>query len=370
MKQSFRMSYLRQLCTLDVSEAALIPAVLQEFSAIFDLDMCCFNWLSHDGSISHAHLAGLLPPIDIVERYATEYVNQDETELGITTRQRLHRPQILSGSRDLGQRFLGTIAYNKFVRPIGLRYMLSASIFSDTGVTATVSCMRMGDQREFSRADDQLLNQMLPYLTLASVARISLNDEQWSEESERGILLIDTHGSIRHADALALNRLYRATRNTRTAGTRSRIDTAMRAPLRLLAQRLRRIEAGIRTQPPELRLQTEGRRFGITARALRSSPTEPLDLIAVSISEWVPGILQVLPWLREHGLSTRQRELALHLHGGVTLADAARLMDVRLSTAQDYLSVIYTKLGVKSRDALLLRLHTLPRSSQPITATA
>ncbi len=352
------MAYLRQICTLDVSEAALVPAVLQEFSALLNLDMCCFNWLSSDGSISHAHTAGLLPPVEMVERYALTYVNRDESEMGITTRQRLHRSQILSGSRDLGRRFLNTVAYNEFALPIDIRFLLNASIFSGADVVATIACQRMADQREFGATDDRQLAHALPYLALASAPRPPTEESTWSEESERGVLVIDTRGGILHTDALALSRLYRATRRTRAAD-RGGIDAAMRAPLQQLARQLRQIDAGEAVSAPDIRLFGEGRRFDITARALRADPAKPLELIAVSVAEWVPGALRVLPWLRKQGLSLRQRELTLHLYDGRSVAEAACVMGIAPRTAEDYLSLVYEKLAVKSREALLLRLHML-----------
>ena len=357
MKQSFRMGYLRQLCTLDVSSAALMPVALDEFAAMLDLDMCCFNWTTVTGGLSHAHTAGLTPPPAVVERYAQQYVNEEETELGITTRQRGYRPQILSGSRDLGGGFARTILYNEILKPIGLRYILNASVFAGGRLIGTVACNRMSDQKEFSAADGRQLTQMLPYLALAATTRAAAPDD-WSEASERGLLLIDSGGAIKHADTLGLNRLYRATRNTRPAAMQINLDELMQAPLRTLAARLVAIDTGLPAPAPEIVLSAEGRRFRLCARSLRTGLHEPLELIAVTVSEWLPKALRLLPQLRDSGLSVRQRELSLYLLDGLTLADAARRMSVTLNTAHDYLDVIYSKLRVKSREGLQAWLHS------------
>lgn len=367
MKQSSRVGYLRQLCTLNVSQAALMPAALDEFADIFGLDMCCFNWTTATGGLSHAHTAGVIPPPAVVERYAQQYVNREESELGITTRQRAHRPQVLSGSRDLGRGFVRTVLFNEILRPIGLRYILGAGVFAEGRLVGTLACNRGPDRREFSATDDRRLAQMLPYLALAATAREVDPPEHWSEQDERGLLLIDRHGAIKHADSLGLNRLYRATRNTTPVAAQVRLDEAMQAPLQALAAAVVAVDAGVLRAPaPGMVLYAEGRRFSLGARSLRADIREPLELIVVTVSEWVPRMLHLLPRLRDRGLSARQRELSLHVFEGRTLPDAARRMSVTLNTAHDYLGAIYGKLGVNSRDGLQAWMHSAmaaPRTS-------
>ena len=92
MKQSSRMSYLRQLCTLEVAGSALMPAAIAQVSELLGADMCCFNWVTDQGELTHAHTVGVLPAPDVVQRYTQQYVNQSERELGVTTRELARRP--------------------------------------------------------------------------------------------------------------------------------------------------------------------------------------------------------------------------------------------------------------------------------------
>ncbi len=359
MKQSFQAGFLRQLCTLAVPEAALVPAVIGELAGMLHLDMCCFNWTMSDGTLSHAHTAGLVPPMEIVERYTRQYVNREEVELGITTKQRAHRPQVLSGSGNLGRKFVDTVLHNEILKPLHLRYILHAGVFADNTLVGTLACNRMADQKEFGAADRRRLLELLPYVAMATRSRECL-DDGWREEREHGVLVINSAGAIQHADAVGLNRLYRATRQTGKTDSNAGSNDTLHAPLKILAERMMLIERGLPAPTPEVTLHTEGRRFRFTARALRTSTAEPLQLLLVTAIEQVSASLRVLPWLRDRGLSMRQRELALHVLRGATLPEAARAMGVTLSTAQDYLDALYVKLGIKSREALLVQLHTLP----------
>ena len=354
MKQSSRINYLRQLCSLQVAGSALMPVVIAQVSELLGSDMCCFNWLTDQGELSHAHTVGLLPSPEVVQRYTQQYVNRAERELGVTTRELAGRPAQMVGSRSLGARFLHTVLFNDILQPMGLRYILSAGVFVDGRMVGTLACNRMSDQAEFSASDTRQLAHVLPYLALACTQQEAA-DTPWSEEDERGALIVNMQGAICHADGLGLHRLYRATHNA-ASHVGANMDELMSRPLRLLTQRIAAIEAGTASLLPDMTLVSDGRRFTLKARSLRTSPHQPLDRVLISIGEWIPTALKTLPWLQAQGLSARQRELALLMSQGASLPEAALRLGVSRHTASSYLDIIYAKLGVNNREALRVQL--------------
>ena len=358
MKQSSKLAYLRQLCNLQVPESALVPQVLTELSELLHLDMCCFNWVDGSGDISHAHTAGITPPMSVITRYISEYVNAEEVELGLTTRDMRQHPSRFLGSSSFGSGFCETILFNEILRPIGLKYITNIGVFQGGRMLGTLSCNRSGDQREFSAADTQTLGFILPYLATAAKPRGDI-EVQWSQQEEHGLILIDTQGRIKHADALGISRLTRATQSSHSSSSRHRSNDHLLTPLKALAQEVLKLEAGQVISPPELTFLNQGSRYVLRARAMRASPGESLSLIAVSIMQWTPHALKLLQWLSARGLSLRHRELALALIEGNTVSQAAKRLAVTQGTAQDYLDAIYLKLEVRSRQALLEKMHSL-----------
>jgi DNA-binding CsgD family transcriptional regulator len=358
MKNSSKLTYLRQLCTLNVPESALMPQVLSELSELLHLDMCCFNWVDGNGDISHAHTAGLCPPPSMIARYVGQYVNDEESELGLTTRDMRLHPNRFLGSRALGQGFSETILFNDILRPLGLKYISNIGVFLGGRMFGTLSCNRSGDQREFSDKDTQNLSLVLPYLAMAAKPRHEL-DLEWHQEENHGLILIDTQGRIKYADELGILRLYQATRCAQSGTLKTHSDDRLLMPLKELALAMLKLEKGSETALPELQFYSEGYKYVLKARAMKASPSEPLSLISVSILQWAPHRLKLLKWLSEQGLSLRHRELALAIFDGHSIAEAAKRMAISKATAQDYLELIYVRLSVGSRQALLKRMSFL-----------
>lgn len=359
MNSSIDLRYFRQLCTLRADSSAIILDAIGEVAQAMDMDMCCFNWVDERGELSHAHTAGISPALAVVEHYTQHYVNREEAELGITTQQRTHRPQIIAGSREMGHKFRNTVLHNEILKPIGLRYIAAGSVLTQGRLVATFSGNRAADRREFNQAEYAQLEHILSYLALAAMPR-EPSETSWHEQNERAMLIVDRHGAIQYADELAQNRLYRATQ--RHLGNAAGKADAAHPVLQDLATAILLIERGAEMTAPRKSLVVDGRRFVFTAQALRKNPEQALEFVAISIEEWVPDTLRLLPWLREHNLSLRQRELTLHIRDGLTLADAARVMNIKPSTAEDYIDVIYRKLNVRNREALLQRLYTFNTS--------
>jgi DNA-binding CsgD family transcriptional regulator len=156
-----------------------------------------------------------------------------------------------------------------------------------------------------------------------------------------GLVLLDTRGEVESADEAAV--AYLGTVDSGWAGE-------VPAVVRAVAERARRADPG---QPARARVRT--RDGGWLVLHGTRMPAGPAERLAVLIEPAGPPDLW--PMIADaYRLSRREREITLLCLRGLSTAEMARTLHLSPYTLQDQLKVIFDKVGVRARRALVAKV--------------
>lgn len=285
---------------------------------------------------------------------------------------RLRENEVVTAEELIGKQWLVSPIYLEYLRPLGIRHLLGADIYTVEGIECRLRITRDDHSPPFADTDKRLVHFLLPHLKRSiqlharldslecerqlfagTVNRLLLGMVSFSEDGEiletnqeakrilgerDGVWLADNKLCVGNAqESRELHRLIRQSLAEATRSKDSAVVEAMsvsrpsgRAPLSIL----------IRAVP--LGQWSESKRRPAAVLFLRDAETN------------VPQNSQELV-RRLFALTRKEAALAMLLAEGYTLDEAADKMEVLRNTARTHLRSIFSKTGV-TRQTMLVRL--------------
>ena len=300
-----------------------------------------------------------------IESYETHFFSMDPFV-------RLAEGEVVTAEELIGKQWLQSTVYQEYLRPLGVRHLLGADIYTKEGIECRLRITRSHEAQPFSSEDKALIRFLLPHLKRS----IQLHARLDFLECERqlfagtvnrmllGIISFSQNGAILETNQEA-RRILAEKDGIWLSGNNLSVEVTQegRELQRMVRQALSGtvadkgpgvVEAMSVTRP-------SGRaKLGVLVRQIplgtwSESPQRPA--VAVFLRDPESSAAQPSHELvrRLFGLTRMEAALALLLAEGLTLDEAAEKMDVRRNTARTHLRSIFCKTGV-TRQTMLVRL--------------
>lgn len=301
-----------------------------------------------------------------VESYGTHFFAMDPFV-------RLPEGDVVTAEEFIGKEWLQSTVYQEFLKPLDIRHLLGADIYTRDGIECRLRITRAHDAKPFSAADKTLLRFLLPHLKRS----IQLHAKLDYLECERalfagtvnrmllGMISFAQDGSIVEMNQEA-KRILAEKDGIWLSGNNLAVDSSHES--RDLQRMLRQATAGTNDSedgPGVVEAMSISRpsgraKLGILIKTIPMgewSESRQRPAAVVYLRDPESNAAQPSQELvrRLFGLTRMESQLALLLAEGFTLDEAAEKMNVRRNTARTHLRSIFCKTGV-TRQTMLVRL--------------
>lgn len=302
-----------------------------------------------------------------VQSYETHFYSMDPFV-------RLQEGDVVTAEELIGREWLNSSVYQEYLKPLNIRHLLGADIYTREGIECRLRVTRANDAPPFSAHDKALIRFLLPHLKRS----IQLHARLDSLECERqlfagtvnrmllGIISFDQNGVMIETNQEA-RRILAEKDGIWLSGTNLCVDNGQES--RDLQRMIKLGLSGGQTDAPESSAVVEamsitrpsGRaKLGVLIRAIplgQYSESKQRPALALFLRDPESNAAQPSQELvrRLFGLTRMEAALALLLTEGLTLDEAAEKLDVRRNTARTHLRSIFCKTGV-TRQTMLVRL--------------
>lgn len=300
-----------------------------------------------------------------IEAYETHFFAMDPFV-------RLAEGEVVTAEELIGKQWLQSTVYQEYLRPLGVRHLLGADIYTKEGIECRLRITRSHEAQPFSSEDKALIRFLLPHLKRS----IQLHARLDFLECERqlfagtvnrmllGIISFSQNGTILETNQEA-RRILAEKDGIWLSGNNLSVEVTQegRELQRMVRQALSSTAADKTPGVVEAMSVTRpsGRaKLGVLVRQIPLgtwSESRQRPAVAVFLRDPESSAAQPSHELvrRLFGLTRMEASLALLLADGLTLDEAAEKMDVRRNTARTHLRSIFCKTGV-TRQTMLVRL--------------
>jgi DNA-binding CsgD family transcriptional regulator/PAS domain-containing protein len=299
-----------------------------------------------------------------VESYQTHFFAMDPFV-------RLEEGEVVTAEELIGKQWLQSAIYRDYLKPLDVRHLLGADIYTREGIECRLRVTRSHDAKPFSEQDKSLVRFMLPHLKRS----IQLHARLDFLECERqlfagtvnrmllGVVNFSQDGTIIEMNQEA-RRIFAEKDGLWISGGNLSIDSSQES--RELQRMIRHALSGADDAGPGVVeamsvTRPSGRaKLGVLVKAIppgRWSESKQRPAAVVFLRDPESNAAQPSQELvrRLFGLTRMEAQLALLLAEGLTLDEAAEQMNVRRNTARTHLRSIFCKTGV-TRQTMLVRL--------------
>ena len=351
MKRSGRLSQLRALAAMGMSEDAFVMALLEAMHGVIPSSRNLFDWTDSSGQLVRYYFEG---PIDhsINEHYFEAFHNKREAEAMPIFHDAVMGRAVIHSAEQLDRpEFFRSALYNEIWRPQKLHTRIEAVVRNAREQPmGSLVLYRGPGERKFTQEDEELLEQIVPYVArgLEGGARFDhANTEYVAHYGRRAVIVLGKDGVLERLspDALKLLLLSHGGITPDAASRRpSRHDFATLTALWQLSQPV----PGNDEQGVTLTVENSSGRFLFQACALRPLERDAGPSLHVTVQHYEPQLVAIRRALDSLSLTPAQKEICIHLRRGHSHAEIARIVGTRESTVVDHVKKIYSRLDVHS----------------------
>ena len=284
---------------------------------------------------------------------------------------RLDEGVVVSAEELIGRQWLDSAVYKEYLKPLGIRHLLGADLYTRDGIECRVRITRSHDAAPFSEEDKTLCRLVLPHLKRS----IQLHARLDSLETDRALfagtinrLLLGIVSFAQNGQIVEMNqeakRILAEKDGLWLSGNTLTVDSVQEG--RELQRIFKQVLSGQSEEGPGVVQaisvsRPSGRaKIGVLIRAIPPGPwseSKQRPAVAVFLRDPESSGSQPSQELvrRLFDLTRMEAQLALLLTEGLTLDEAAEKMNVRRNTARTHLRSIFSKTGV-TRQTMLVRL--------------
>jgi DNA-binding CsgD family transcriptional regulator len=364
MKRMSAIAHFRQLCCLGLGPQAVMPSLLSAMHELIPSETNGFFWAGESG-----HLTDFMPEYVIPEVIATLLDNFDglvEQTLPLNfAATMLHGRPVGNLLPAFNQGFYRGDLYHLIYRPYNLHHAIDGVVRdapNGRGMGAFV-VGRSARQPEFSAAEKDTLNRLLPYLAHAMHPRDERGkndfENDFADNGESCLVILDQRAQVAYISPRARQILYLATHPGAgaTDAQQGKADARVAAPLRSVFTNLIRISQERDAAPPVVHLRSPRGRFVFRAHWLEPGTASTDGLVGVTVQHQEPLALVMMRKMHAAGLSEKQEQICLLLAQNHSFGSIATQLHISHATVKDYADRIYRKLDVHTRDELLQKLR-------------
>lgn len=302
-----------------------------------------------------------------VESYGTHFFTLDPFV-------RLQEGEVVTAEELIGKQWLDSPIYVEYLKPLGIRHLLGADIYTKEGIECRFRVTRSHDSPPFSAEDKNLCRMLLPHLKRsirlhAKLDYLECDRQLFAGAVNRmllGMISLAQDGSILELNQEAQRILNDKDGIVRSGNTLNLSSSQENRELQRLIRQALTVGGAAESQGPTLIeamsvTRPSGRsKLGIVVRAIPIGPfSESKQRPAAAIFLRDPESSGIQPSQevvrRLFGLTRMEASLALLLAEGLTLDEAAEQLNVMRNTARTHLRSIFCKTGV-TRQTMLVRL--------------
>ncbi len=299
------------------------------------------------------------------ESYETHFFSMDPFV-------RLPEGQVVTAEELLGKAWLQSPIYLEYMKPLGIRHILGADIYTKDGIECRLRVTRGPDARPFVAEDKALVRFLLPHLKRSIQLHARLDFLECERQLFAGTVNRMLLGMISFAQNGAILEMNQEARRILTekdgiwlSGNNLCVDSGQesRELQRMIRQTLTGNPGGEGPGVVEALSvsRPSGRsKLGVLIKTIpmgQWSESKQRPAAVVFLRDPESNAAQPSHELvrRLFGLTRMEAQLALLLAEGFTLDEAAEKMNVRRNTARTHLRSIFCKTGV-TRQTMLVRL--------------
>ncbi|HXH83722.1 MAG TPA: helix-turn-helix transcriptional regulator [Candidatus Tectomicrobia bacterium] len=242
--------------------------------------------------------------------------------------------------------------YRELIRPLGLDAELRGAFVSGSAGWGAVGLLREPGSPPFSAAESRFLGSVSGYLAHGVRTALLLSAAAAPDAAERGpgLVLFDDRQRLEAmtpaADEL-LGELIDAPRTRSEPGMLPYVVHAVASRAALVAR------SGAPDAPARARVRTRAGRWLVLNGSVMAGA--PSTRIAVIVEEAPPPTVAPLV-AGAYGLSSREREVMVHMLRGSSTKEIADALRISAHTVQEHFKAIFDKVGVRSRRELVGRI--------------
>jgi DNA-binding CsgD family transcriptional regulator len=358
-KHAAAIAHIRQLCCLGLGGEVVMPSILKALHDIVGADSNAFFWVGKDCEITNICAEKLLPP-DIIKLYFRDFFDYRIGGFRHVFADALSSKEGVTRA-NIDPRFYNTDYYNLVWREhLNAHHAMYAVVCEHGKPLGLLSMYRAPKDPPFGVDEERRLAAVTHYIAHALSAQSpntwSRQATEYRDTERKGLVVVNTQGESQWLSAEGRRLMFLATypRISRQTLSSSAANDLPQEIIKL-CDSLHNVFRGHDGPPPATTLENCWGRFVFRAHWLDSNANDAGGLIGVDIEHQEPLALKVLETIRPLQLPPRQQEVLLFLVDGRTNAEIADLMHIGPNGAKFHVGEVLRKLGVHSRDELLLR---------------
>jgi DNA-binding CsgD family transcriptional regulator len=251
-------------------------------------------------------------------------------------------------------KFTRTGLYNEYYRKIGVNRQISVTM--NINENCVILCTLSRERKDFNELEKAILNLMSPHFTTAvrntnSFEKLQSDQENWQSVAEsmgRSIIILDSEVNIKYLSEHSAHLLEKYFAKDKLK-IKNLPNYLYRWILRNFENAKKSEEFHLPLKP--LTLSENGERLIIQFNYNTSS-----DLINLFLNEEKDLSVEDLTFL---GLTKRETEILYWIACGKSNPEIAILCNISKRTVHKHVEHIYTKLGIETRTAAILRVKEI-----------
>lgn len=356
MRPNNTLTALRQLACLGLPGKSLTPELFYLLRGLVGFESGQGIFLDRQCRIADAYFAPSVPPEYIQE--LAEYFAENPTGDGAVVTAAmamaggyrvLRHSQLVAPSVMWNSEF-----YSRFAHRFDVGWVAQIHLRDGSEPLATLSLARPRSMRDFTRSDESWLGLAEPWLShaLAGQGRPETQGEAGEiAGEEKGLLVLGENGRMISASPDAIMLVHQAA-GAATPGQRSDRDAVERFTRRI-ADAVMASRRGLDGPVPYLAVANVYGRFRIRGYVLNAFVPGIAPQISLHIERRMPIALRLFRAQRFLALSTRERDVCLHLVAGRSLPSIAVELGVKPSSVIHHTRSLYTRLGISTQKEVI-----------------
>jgi DNA-binding CsgD family transcriptional regulator/GAF domain-containing protein len=350
VKRASKLAHLRQLASLELAAASVMPALLKAVREYVGADSAGFFWVDANGDMTNLYAERTLPP-PLMRRYFDEHYGSKDHAFREKFLERARASDPVS-STSPSAAFMLTPYYREILSALDAHHVLYAVIHGEKQPLGQLSLYRSRESPAFSAADRAAVKDISRYLAIAARHAPQKAAEAYVDGEDEGLVIVDGAGRIVQAGAPSLHLLARALQRNFNAGTPSlALGDLIDGVALNLVQRVEAIRAGRESKPPREHVDGQWGRFHVSAYALGDSQSGVQ--IGLHVRRKEPLMVRVVEAMSRLELSPQQREVALLIAQNKSNSEIADALDVSANTAAYHVKQLYQRLDAHDRSSVV-----------------
>ena len=355
MKFTPQVAHIRQLASLELPGATIMPALLRAVREFVDAGSAGFFWVDVEGEMTNLYAERSLPP-HVMKAYFEKHYGDNAHAFRQKFLERARAADPVSRSSPTAE-FMKTPYYCEILSLLEAHHVLYAVIRHEGIPIGQLSLYRPRGAKGFSAADCNAIRDISHYIAMAAARMPKPGEEgHFVDGTDEGLVVADQEGRLVQGSASSLHLLTRSMQRSFNARTPPLAigdqvkGAAMELVLRIEAQR-----KGNDTPPLRENIDGQWGRFVLSAFPLDGAPGV-FSNIGIHIRRKEPFMMRLVEAMAKLDLSPQQREVALLLAQGKSNAEIAVALEVAPNTANYHVKQLFARLDAHDRAEAVARI--------------